>query len=344
MFWKLLRIMAVALIIVPMLMSCANRNTAYYDEDLVKLVVQIPIVGNPLDLDMDHENLYVASDQGGFTVINLSDYSRRWFTSLGSEDGSITDFVMIRKIAAVRSQNRMFINETHSSDLIRIVNMSNMDSLKLMDAISGATQDVQDMYFFANPDTNSVYTIFGAYCAGYGFRLGRYHGPLSLWHGNILEINTPARASGFAVMDDYIVIAVEQRGLMIYTRSNGDLVGEIAFPGGEAKKVKVKGNYAYVACRQQGLQVVDISDITNPVHIGGFNTVGYATSIDVKDDMAVVSSGNGGVYLFDLSNPSDPQLLNRVTSAGYTNHAKFYEDKLIIAGRDTGINIYRIDR
>jgi len=344
MLWKLLRLMIVATVMIPLLMSCANRNTAYDEEDILRLLAQIPIVGNPLDLDMDLENLYVAADQGGFAIVDLEDYTMRWFTTLGALDGSDTDFTLIRKIAAVRSQNRMFINETSGSDVIRIVNMSNMDTLKLMDMISGATQDIQDMYFFENPDVSSEFTIFGAYSAGYGFRLGRYHGPLSLWFGNILEIETPAPASGFAILDNHIVIAAEQRGLMIYSRQDGGLVSEIPIPGGEAMKVMVHGNYAYVAHRQQGLQVVDISDINNPVHVGGIDTIGLATSIDIKDNRAVVSSGSGGVYLFDISNPTTHQLLNRLTSAGFTNQAKFYEDKLIVAGRDTGISIYKIDK
>jgi len=343
MLWKILRTLVLTGLMALLLVSCANRNTAFYEDDILQFLVRIPVVGNPLDLDMDETNLYVAADQGGFSIIDLSNYSIKWYTALGSGDGTITDFVLISKIATVRSQNRMFVNETFGSDLIRIVNMENMDSLKLMDAISGASQDVQDMLFFENPDQGSVFTIFGAYCSGYGFRLGRYHGPLSLWHGNILEIDAPASISGFAITDDYIVLACEQRGLMIYSRNNGSYISEISLPG-EAKKVSIKNNHAYVACRQQGLQVVDISDVNHPIRIGGFDTVGYATSVDLMDDLVAVSSGSGGVYLFDISNPATPRLSNRLTTAGYTNLASFHEDKLIVAGRDTGISIYKIEK
>lgn len=334
---KLLFIVA----IIPLLMtlSCAKRSTEWQEPDVLELLHQVQIVGDPLDLDFDGNQLYVAQDQGGFSIIDLGNYSQKWYSSLVSSDGSTVTFVKIRKVSVVGAHNRLFLNETDGTDLIRIVDTTNPDSIKVIDAITGATQDISDMVFEAIPNPTTADIIRATYSSGSYVYPGKYDG--NLWIGGEPSIHTPSPASGFAQDDSYIYVAAQQRGLMIYSKANQQLVGQRAVVG-EALKVAVKGNYAYVVARQGGLHVLDISNPASPQLVYTYDTTGYATSINISGNLAAVSSGGGGIYLFDITSPSQPDLLTHLTSCGYTNNAKLHDGKLIVAARDQGILIYDI--
>jgi hypothetical protein len=333
-------LLVVALAAALMLVSCAKRNTAYQDDDVLSFVRQVPLVGNPLDLSFGHDNLYVAQDQGGISIIDLNTYAHTWLTALSDAGGAAVALYKIRKVGVVGEHDRMFLNETDGTDLIRIVDLEEPDTLKVIDAITGATQDIQDLLVRPIPNPTDENIIELIYCAGRNVHYGRYNG--DLWLGSSFSIYPPASASGIDLGADYVYVAAEQRGLMIYARGDQHLVGELGLPG-EAQKVKVSGNYAYVACRQGGFSVVDVSDPAHPVLMDSFDTVGYATTVDLKDNLAAVSSGSGGIYLFDVSDPARIDLKQRLSEAGYTNLARFNGDNLIVAARDQGIMIYKID-
>ena len=58
-------IITLAIIVLILLSSCAKRNTEYQEEDWLTLRNVLPIVGNPLDIKIDDNYIYVAQDQGG---------------------------------------------------------------------------------------------------------------------------------------------------------------------------------------------------------------------------------------------------------------------------------------
>lgn len=320
--------------------GCAKRSTAWQDNDVLEFVRQIPIVGNPMDIDIDGTKAYIAQDQGGFSIVNLSDYSQKWYTSIKSNDGSVVDMIKIRKISVVGERNFLFINETDGTDLIRIVDISDPDTLKVVDAITGATQDISDMHFFNLPTPQGSYIVETVYTSGRNVYYGRYNG--TLWLGQDYTVVPPASASGAAIDASYLYVADQQHGLVIYNRTNQQKVGQIVLPG-EAQKVKVSGNYAYVAGRQGGVHVVDVSDPANPVKTYTYDTTGYASALDVADGYLAVSSGLGGIYLFNLSSPAQPKLEQNLTACGYTNTVRINNGKLIVGARDMGIMIYNIE-
>ncbi len=336
----------VLILVVALLMigGCAKRSTSWQENTVLELIKQIPVTGNPYDISIGNNNVYVALDQCGFAIVNMDTGIKTWYTSMFQEsDGSVVDFIRIRNIAVVPEHNLLFVNETDGTDEIKMINISNMDTLTVFDAIVGSTQDIRNMRFRAIQNPTGRYTVEALFTIGRKINYGVYDGVANIWFGIIQDIYTPVTADGVDFDDDYFYVAANQRGLLIYERATSQLVGEISLKG-EALKVDVLGDYAYVAARQGGMHVVDIRNHAAPVLVSSFDTVGYATSIDVHDNLAAVSSGSGGVYLFDITNPQKPKLMQRLTSAGYTNKALIHGNNLIVAGRDEGILIYRIDR
>jgi hypothetical protein len=72
------------------------------------------------------------------------------------------------------------------------------------------------------------------------------------------------------------------------------------------RKLDIQGNFAYVADYGPGggLQIYDISDPTNLVHIE-LEGLSYATDVAVYGDMAIVADGTYGVYLYNISDTSN---------------------------------------
>ena len=79
-----------------------------------------------------------------------------------------------------------------------------------------------------------------------------------------------------------------------------------AFPrGGDARDVKVSGNYAYVADHDAGLQVIDVSNPTNCVRVGGYHAAGLTLSVAVAGNYAYMAINGGLFRVIDVSNPTN---------------------------------------
>jgi hypothetical protein len=339
----MLKRLIVLTIIVIALFSCAKKSTEWNQKNVLQLEWAVPLVGNPLDLDAYESRVYVSEDQGGLSVINLNNFSRQWLTEIVSSDGDTITLVKVRRVSVDGDLKRVFFNETDGSDLIMVVDSTNPDSLVVVDRVTGATQDISSMMFQKINDPGSQFTYEGLFTAGrranYG-KFGTHIAGLPPYFAITMPIENPSTCRGAFMTSQHIYTAIEQRGMMIYNRS-GAIVGSVDLPG-EAQKVKVVGNYAYVACRQSGLQIVDVSNPANPVRVGSYDTTGYATNLDVWNNYAIVSSGGGGVYLFDVTNPANPVLLDNITSCGYANNVMFHNGKAMVLGRDRGLLIYNI--
>ncbi|MDY7225557.1 LVIVD repeat-containing protein [Hyalangium rubrum] len=92
--------------------------------------------------------------------------------------------------------------------------------------------------------------------------------------------------------------------------SGVELVSELALPNGSARDIFLAGGYAYVAAREAGLYIFDISNPQAP-------TLAKALELNptdndawhqvwVKNQTLYVASSKRGVLVFDLTNPKDP--------------------------------------
>ncbi|WP_417386550.1 Ig-like domain-containing protein [Gimesia sp.] len=80
--------------------------------------------------------------------------------------------------------------------------------------------------------------------------------------------------------------------------------------------VDVVGNYAYIADRDGGLQIFDISNPSSPVHVGAydFNQQGIAQGIDVVGNLAYLAVGEAGLQIIDISNPANPTFVGSIAT------------------------------
>jgi len=99
------------------------------------------------------------------------------------------------------------------------------------------------------------------------------------------------------------------------------IVGSVDTPD-YALDIAVDGNYAYIACGNSGLQIIDIGDpfkpLIKPSIIGWVDTPGYASGIAVAGNYAYVADGNSGLQIIDISKPSQPIIIAFVYDSAYS--------------------------
>lgn len=104
----------------------------------------------------------------------------------------------------------------------------------------------------------------------------------------------------------------DSKGLYVFDISdpaNPEFVARYANLISAGYDVDVVGDYAYVADRDGGLEVIDVSDPTAPITTGYVYLPDVGYSVDVDGSFAYVANYIlGGLQVVDISNPSDPQI------------------------------------
>jgi len=85
---------------------------------------------------------------------------------------------------------------------------------------------------------------------------------------------------------------------------------------GPYNDVFISGNYAYCAAIGAGLDIIDISDPSNPNLLGNYNTWREAYGVYVSGNYAYVADGSGGLKIIDISNPTSPTLIGSCGTSG----------------------------
>lgn len=89
---------------------------------------------------------------------------------------------------------------------------------------------------------------------------------------------------------------------------------------GGAEGIDVKGSFVYVASRDGGLNIIDVSNPDAAKLVGHAKVSGQAWDVAVKDNVAYVGSfGSGQIQLFDVSNPAKPTLFNALGLPKWTS-------------------------
>ena len=328
-----------------LLVGCAEKNTSYQDADALTLLAVVPVIGSPTQLDCDDTNMYVSLDQGGLGTINLQSHALKWYPKMKTqEEEGVATFYQTRKLAVVPEYNRLFLNEITGTDWVWIIDTTRPDSLNIIEYIVGGTYDIQDIAVRVIPNPTSENVIEVVYCDGNNITYKLYDSEIWVGFGSDTLLHSlSTRVSGVDLDDTYIYGAAQQRGLMIYSKDDYSLISELDLYG-EAQKLVVRNGYAYVACRQGGLQIVDVRDPHNPVKVAQYLSSGLANEVDYQNGKVALSSGGGGAYVFDVRNPAKPALIQRVTEVGYCNAVKFKGDVLAVAGRDDGVFFYKMNK
>jgi len=106
---------------------------------------------------------------------------------------------------------------------------------------------------------------------------------------------------------------------------------------GFAVGIDAAGRYVYIADELEGLQVVDVSDIGDPVPVG---TVSFAVNIKdvkVKGDLAYISADTLGMIIVDISDPLAPDSIGSYNTGDRVYSLDVDGNRAFLAGGDEGL-------
>jgi hypothetical protein len=124
--------------------------------------------------------------------------------------------------------------------------------------------------------------------------------------------------------------------MLIPLNPNPTLKGSYDMLG--AWKVVLSGNYAYVADRT-GLQIIDISDPSNPTFKGSYNTPGHAHGVALSGNYAYVAAEHSGLQIVDITDPSNPTLKGSYNTPGRAYGVALSENYAYVADDYSGLQI-----
>lgn len=108
------------------------------------------------------------------------------------------------------------------------------------------------------------------------------------------------------------------------------------------KGVSVQGDYAYVACDEVGLRLIDISDINNPAEYSSIVLDGVSLSVRVKDDYAYVASDRSGLYVVDVTDKSNPVQVAQINTSGRSKDIHIAGNYAFLADGSGGLKVIDI--
>jgi hypothetical protein len=108
---------------------------------------------------------------------------------------------------------------------------------------------------------------------------------------------------------------------------------------GHANNVAVNGNFAYVAAGSTGLQIVDVSDRTNPRVVSSVATPGNANDVQLVGNLAFVADGSSGIQVIDVTKPLTPVLVGSYKTAGVAWDAVVLGGIAYVAVDTSGVQI-----
>ena len=93
--------------------------------------------------------------------------------------------------------------------------------------------------------------------------------------------------------------------LLIFNNANGDaqfglpyvVTGRVSLPYPDTYGVDRKDDLAFVANGTGGVQVIDISNLTAPYHIGFIKPDGFARDVKIVGEYAFIAASNQGVVV-----------------------------------------------
>jgi hypothetical protein len=155
--------------------------------------------------------------------------------------------------------------------------------------------------------------------------------------------DTPGNARTIDVEGSYAYIADRGGGgLQIVDISDPTLptLAGSYHPGTDTWGVEVSGNVAYLGATSAGVVAVDITDPTNPSHLGTV-AAGSARQLDVDGDYAYVA-GYDALYVIDISDPSNPLSIDSFITAGIANDVAVAGEHSFVANGTLGIKVIDI--
>jgi len=166
----------------------------------------------------------------------------------------------------------------------------------------------------------------------------------------VSSYDTTGQSRGIIKRNDIVYVADGTDGLKVFQM---DMAGDFVPLGTGFKlpaetgvdvslrSVRLVGNYLYLAYRQKGLYVLDVTDPANPVQVFSYDTPDRATFLEINNGRLYLSD-RFGMLIFDISQPDSPVLIGRYTPPNEIERVKIRDGIMYAALYYAGIRLIDI--
>lgn len=109
------------------------------------------------------------------------------------------------------------------------------------------------------------------------------------------------------------------------------------YPRGDAARVVLRGNRAFVSLGEAGLAIYDVSGGGTPVRLGGWDTPGTLEGIDVVGSVAYLADDVAGLHVVDVSNPAAPVRVGGFDTEGTAEGVRVVGNLAYVADGESGL-------
>lgn len=154
--------------------------------------------------------------------------------------------------------------------------------------------------------------------------------------------NTFGLARNICLIEDYIYIADNTAGLVVLNLTeNNSFINTTTVPllaDGHAYSFARYHNYLYMAARDEGIYIFDISDPSTPKIVDTFATTDQASFLFIQNQTLYISEGSF-FAIYDISIPNEPSLLAEMKTTSPNQCLIVENDFAYIAAYSKGLRI-----
>jgi hypothetical protein len=106
-----------------------------------------------------------------------------------------------------------------------------------------------------------------------------------------------------------------------------------------SEALRLRDGFAFVACREAGLQVVDLRDLSAPLPVASLPLPGLAWDVALANGLAYLACREGGLQIVRITDPAHPALLGAAATAGEAWAVTVMGDLAFVAGGPEGMQV-----
>ncbi len=178
----------------------------------------------------------------------------------------------------------------------------------------------------------------------------------TLLGSNPLTVSSSSEGQGVEVVGDTAFVAGNAAGLDIVDVSDptnptilsnikvglsDQNIGGIIIQGySSAQNINIKGNTAFVS-HLHGMDIIDISNVNNPVLLGNYNIDNWTRDIAIVDNTAFLATYQHGLEIVDISNLNNPTLIGNY-DIDNVKGVEVKDNKAFLTGLYNGLTVLDI--
>jgi len=135
--------------------------------------------------------------------------------------------------------------------------------------------------------------------------------------------------------------SISDRSLTMFDISDHGLpvqTGPSLYISSECTDMAVSGNLVFITVGDEGLKVIDTTEVIPMTVIGSVDTWGHANGISITGDIACIADGSSGLVIVEISDPTAPAIIDRPYAIDFATDVVIDDDLAYVAHR-TGLSV-----